>query len=153
MRQIPSLSFFFLFMLGLYLVGQQSLFAQEPVLERYSIGHGGDQGGDPEFAALLADGAFGNGTARAFVRFTLHDETGRLSLKVWRIVRSGEITFALLVSHSRVHGYDATGTLVYSRDLEGFVFGDSQSGKWSQHLKDLPVDIRRIRITFFGNYE
>ncbi|MDQ2695383.1 MAG: hypothetical protein M3Z21_08400 [Pseudomonadota bacterium] len=153
MRRIPSLLFLGFVVLGLCLAGQQIAFAQVPVLERYHIRHGGDQGGGPEFAALLADGSFGNGTAKATVVLSFYEDAGSLSLRVWRRVRSGEITFALLVSRGIVRGYDGDGNLVYSHDLEGFVFGDSQSGKWSQRLSDLPASIRRINITFLGNYE
>ena len=39
------------------------------------------------------------------------------------------------------------------RDFGGFAFGDSKSGNWSEEIKDLPVDIQQIKVTFFGNYE
>lgn len=153
MRRIPSLLVLGFVVLGLCLAGQRIASAQEPVLERYHIRHGGDQGGGPEFAALLVDGAFGNGTARASIVLSFHEDAGSLSLRVWRRVRPGEITFALLVFDGRVRGYDGDGNLVYARNLGGFVFGDSQSGYWSQRLNDLPAAVRRLSITFFGNYE
>ena len=83
----------------------------------------------------------------------MRDDSGTLSLKVWRKVAKGEITFALLVFRIEIRGYDYTGTLIYSQDLDGFTFGDSKSGSWSEELKNLPVNIQQIKVTFFGNYE
>ncbi|MBM4065387.1 MAG: hypothetical protein FJ266_07060 [Planctomycetes bacterium] len=132
----------------------QPLFSQEAALEEYSVSHGGTSETDLSgFSAKLSDKYFGNGTAKASVTFKMRDDSGTLSLKVWRKVAKGEITFALLVFRIEIRGYDYSDTLVYSQDLDGFTFGDSQSGNWSKHLKDLPVDIQQIKITFFGNYE
>lgn len=103
--------------------------------------------------ADLFDKFFGGGTAKARVAFNTKYNSSRLSLKVWRNVRSGEITFALLVLRIEVLGYDALGGLVYSRDLDGFTFGDSSSGHWLQKLQELPANIQQIRISFIGNYE
>ncbi len=132
----------------------QSLFAEEATLEEYSVSHRGTSETDPPgFSAKLSDKYFGNGTAKAAIIFKMRDNSGTLSLKVWRKVARGEITFALLVFRVEIFGYDYSDTLVYSRELDGFTFGDSNSGNWSKQLKDLPVNIRQITITFFGNYE
>ena len=132
----------------------QPLFCQETTLEEYSVSHGGTSVTNPSgFSAKLSDKYFGNGTAKASVKFKMRDDSGTLSLKVWRKVAKGEITFALLVFRIEIRGYDYTGTLIYSQDLDGFTFGDSKSGSWSEELKNLPVNIQQIKVTFFGNYE
>lgn len=132
----------------------QPLFAQETTLEEYSVSHGGTSETNPSgFSAKLSDKYFGNGTAKAAVTLKMRNDSGTLSLKVWRKVAKGEITFALLVFRIEILGYDYSDTLVYSRELDGFTFGDSKSGNWSIQLKDLPANIRQITITFFGNYE
>jgi hypothetical protein len=132
----------------------QPLFAQETTLEEYSISHGGTSETNLSgFSAKLSDKYFGNGTAKASVTFKMRDDSCSLSLKVWRKVAKGEITFALLVFRIEILGYDYSDTIVYSRKLDGFTFGDSKSGNWSKQLKDLPATIRQITITFFGNYE
>lgn len=132
----------------------QPLFAQETTLEKYSVSHRGTSETDPPgFSAKLSDRYFGNGTAKASITFKMRNDSGTLSLKVWRKVAKGEITFALLVFSIEIFGYDYSDTLVYSRELDGFTFGDSKSGNWSKQLKDLPANIRQITITFFGNYE
>ena len=132
----------------------QPLFCQETTLEEYSISHGGtSETNTSGFSAKLLDRYFGNGTAKASVTFKMSDDSGTLSLRVWRKVAKGEITFALLVFRVEIRGYDYSDTLVYSRDFSGFTFGDSKSGNWSEDLKNLPVNIRQITVTFFGNYE
>ncbi len=154
MKRITSLRFTFMLIFGFGFLNPQPLFAQEPVLESYSITHGGDPETTPSgVKAALFDKLFGGGTAKARVVFNTRDDSSHLSLKVWRKVRSGEITFALLVFRIEVRGYDALDGLIYSRDLDGFTFGDSSSGQWSQKLHDLPANIQQIRITFIGNYE
>ncbi len=154
MKHIPSLCIPFILILGFEFLNPQPLLAQEPVLESYSITHGGDPETTPSgVKATLFDKFFGGGTAKARVAFNTKDNSSRLSLKVWRKVRSGEITFALLVFRIEVRGYDTMDELIYSRDLDGFTFGDSRSGHWSQKLQDLPANIQQIRITFIGNYE
>ncbi len=133
---------------------QQPLFCQETALEEYSVSHGGTSETNPSgFSAKLFDKYFGNGTAKASVTFKMKDDSGRLSLKVWRTVAKGEITFALLVFSAEIRGYDYSDTLVYSQDLDGFTFGDSKSGNWSKELKDIPAETQQITVTFFGNYE
>lgn len=133
---------------------QQPLFCQETTLEEYSVSHGGTSETNPSgFSAKLFDRYFGNGMAKASVTFKMRDDSGTLSLKVWRKVAKGEITFALLVFRVEIRGYDYSDTLIYSQDLDGFTFGDSKSGKWSEELKNLPANIQQITITFFGNYE
>ena len=132
----------------------QPLFSQEATLEEYSVSHGGTSETNPSgFSAKLSDKYFGNGTAKASVKFKMGDDVGTLFLKIWRKVAKGEITFALLVFRIEIRGYDYSDTLVYSQDVDGFAFGDSKSGNWSKELKDLPVNIKQIKITFFGNYE
>ncbi|MEP9410826.1 MAG: hypothetical protein HRF42_05380 [Candidatus Brocadia sp.] len=154
MKHVIFLCIAFLLIPGLEFLNLQSLFAQEPVLESYSMAHGGDQETTPwGVKANLFDKFFGGGTAKARITFNAKDNSSHLSLKVWRKVRSGEIAFALLVFRTEVRCYDASGGLVYSRDLEGFTFGDSSSGQWSQKLHDLPANIQQIRTTFIGNYE
>jgi hypothetical protein len=133
---------------------QQPLFCQETTLEEYSVSHGGTSETNPSgFSARLFDRYFGNGTAKASVTFKTSGDSGTLSLKVWRKVAKGEITFALLVFRIEIRGYDYSDTLVYTQDLDGFAFGDSKSGNWSEKLENLPINIRQITITFFGNYE
>jgi len=154
MKHITYLCITFMLILGFGFLNPQPLFAQEPVLENYSITHGGDPETTPSgVKATLFDKFFGGGAAKARVAFNTKDNSSRLFLRVWRKVRSGEITFALLVFRIEVRGYDALDGLVYSRDLDGFTFGDSSSGQWSQKLHDLPANIQQIRITFIGNYE
>ena len=132
----------------------QLLFSEEATLDEYSIGHGGTSETDLSgFSAKLSDKYFGNGTAKASVKIKMRNDAGVLSLKVWRKVAKEEITFALLVFRIGIRGYDYSDTLVYSQDLGGFTFGDSKSGNWSKQLKDLPANIKQIKITFFGNYE
>jgi len=132
----------------------QPLFSQETTLEEYSVSHGGTSETNPSgFSANLSDKYFGNGTAKASVKFKMRDDSGTLFLKVWRKVAKGEITFALLVFRVEIRGYDYSDTLVYSQELGGFTFGDSKSGNWSEELKNLPINIQQITVTFFGNYE
>lgn len=133
---------------------QQPLFSQEAILEEYSVSHGGESETNLSgFSAKLSDKYFGNGTAKASVTFKMKDDSVILSLKVRRQVAEGEITFALLVFRIEIRGYDYSDTLVYSRDIDGFTFGDSKSGSWSKQLKNLSTNIQHITITFFGNYE
>lgn len=124
----------------------------EPVLETYSVAHGGD-GGAAGLTAVLLDKNLGNGTAEARIVFSPTATGNQLALKVTRRVRRGEITFALLVFRVEIRAYDAQDAPVYSRDLDGFTFGDSSSGRWFEKLKDLPADIARLTISFVGNYE
>lgn len=132
----------------------QPLFSQETTLEEYSVSHGGTSETNPSgFSAKLLDKYFGNGTAKASITFKMRDDSGTLSLKVWRKVAKGEITFALLVFRIEISGYDYSDILVYSQNFDGFTFGDSKSGNWSEELQNLPVNIQHITVTFFGNYE
>jgi hypothetical protein len=153
MKRITPLYIAFLLILAFACL-KLPLFAQEPIsetiLENYSITVGATSWGA---RGVIFDKSFGGGTAKALIVFVANDNFGRLFLRVWRKVRSGEITFALLVFRIEIRGYDALGNLIYVRDLNGFTFGDSSSGHWSQRLQDLPANIGRIRITFFGNYE
>ena len=126
---------------------------EEPVLERYVIGHGGDPATTGSSVnAFIHDDQFSNATAQASTFF--HTATGNdvLRLKVWRRVASGEIVFALLVSRVEIRGYDQSGKGVYSHDLPDFSFGDSASGNWVRRLR-VPKDVHRWEITYVGNYE
>ena len=128
--------------------------AKEPdsVLDSYTVAHGGGPGASG-LTAVLFDENLGNGTATAHIIFTPTGDGSQLSLRVRRHVRRGEITFALLVFRVEIRAYDTGGELVYSRDLDGFTFGDSSSGRWFRRLKDLPANIAQLSVTFVGNYE
>lgn len=125
---------------------------QDSVLDSYTLAHGGDSGASG-LTAVLFDENLGNGTATARIVFAPAGDGSQLSLRVRRHVGRGEITFALLVFRVEIRAYDTAGELVYSRNLEGFTFGDSSSGRWFRRLKDLPADIGELTITFVGNYE
>ncbi len=154
MKRITALFISFILISVFEIWMLQPLFCQETTLEEYSVSHGGtSETNSSGFSAKLSDKYFGNGTAKASVTFKMRDDSGTLSLKVWRKVAKGEITFALLVFRVEIRGYNYSDTLVYSRDFDGFTFGDSKSGSWSEKLKNLPANIRQITITFFGNYE
>lgn len=154
MQRIVFLFISFLLIVVFEIWTLQPLFSQETTLEDYSVSHGGTSGTNLSgFSAKLSDKYFGNGTAKASVKFKIRDGSGTLSLKVWRKVAKGEITFALLVFRIEIRGYDYSDTLVYSQDFGGFTFGDSKSGSWSEEVKNLPVNIQQMKITFFGNYE
>lgn len=154
MQRIVFLFISFLLIVVFEIWTLQPLFSQETTLEEYSVSHGGTSGTNLSgFSAKLSDKYFGNGTAKASVKFKMRDGPGTLSLKVWRKVAKGEITFALLVFRVEIRGYDYSDTLVYSQDFGRFTFGDSKSGSWSEEVKNLPVNIQQMKITFFGNYE
>jgi hypothetical protein len=121
-----------------------------PVLERYSFSTGGSSDG---FLARLTDQHLGGGTAQFALAFRGQSTASRLTLRVWRTVPPGTVTFALLVAGVRVTARDENGAAVYTRDLEGFSFGDSASGRWSRTVDDLPNTARQVSIVFFGNYE
>ena len=134
--------------------GASHVLAQEhdSILDSYTLAHGGDSGASG-LTAILFDENLGNGTATAHVVFAPAGDGSELALRVRRQVRRGEITFALLVFNIEIRAYDSEGALVYSRDLDGFTFGDSSSGRWFRRLKDLPANIAKLTVTFFGNYE
>lgn len=129
----------------------------EAVLEKYTLGVGQNSDG---LAVALTDKYFGNGTARATLSFFDTDrsndpteDAGHLVLFVSRFVPRDTITFALLCFGIEVRGYDAEGTKVYSKDLRGFTFGDSKSGQYSKSVRDIPLSVARLEVTFLGNYE
>ena len=124
----------------------------EPILETYTIGHGGDFGAGG-LTAVLRDRNLGNGTAETHIVLSPTADGSQLALRVTRRVRPGEITFALLVFRVEIRGHGAEGELLYSRDLDGFTFGDSSSGRWFERLRDLPAAIAQLTISFVGNYE
>ena len=126
-------------------------------LERYNLRVGENSDG---VAATLRDKYFGNGTARAVLSYidtaprnNPSKETGRLSLLVTRHVPRGTITFALLCFEVDVRGYDAADTEIYTQTLPGFTFGDSKSGRYAKTLREIPLTVARIEVTFRGNYE
>ncbi len=132
----------------------QQVSAREPVLEEYRIVHGGTLGGPTSgLHASLFDRYFANGDAKASMIFETKKDEASLRLKVWRTVPEGHTSFALLVFRVEVRGYDSGESVVYSKNLEGFTFGDSQSGRWWTKLDGLPPAIRKMTVTFIGNYE
>jgi len=154
MQRIVLLFMSLLFMVVFEICTPQPLFSQETILEEYSVSHGGmSETNASGFSAQLSDKRFGNGTAKASVHFKTKSDSATLSLKVWRKVSAGEITFALLVFSIEIRGYDYSDTLVYSKDLDGFTFGDSKSGNWSKEIRNIPSETQQIKVTFFGNYE
>jgi hypothetical protein len=143
---------------GLTLILAVTATAQEqPVLERYTLGVGQNSDG---VATALRDKHFGGGDARASLAYfdttRRQDPTGKtgvLFLHVARFVPPGTIAFALLCFGIEVRGFDSADTLVYSQDLPGFTFGDSKSGRFSRVLREIPLSVARLEVTFFGNYE
>jgi hypothetical protein len=136
------------------LLNAREVHGQEPVLESYIVSHGGTPGARLDgLDVKLSDKYFGNGTARALIRFKTKADFGSLLLNVSREVGPGEITFALLVFRVEVRGYDSAGSLIYSQDLDGFSFGDSRSGEWEKELRDVPLSIQQLKVVFIGNYE
>jgi hypothetical protein len=146
------------FFLALFFTG--SALAQdpgEPVLDKYIFGVG--QNSD-SIAAALHDRFLGNGTALVGLfwmdserRANADESSSTLAIVVSRTVKPGQIVFALLCDRVELRGFDADGNQVYSKDLEGFVFGDSAGGRYKKTLRDLPLIISRLEITFLGNYE
>jgi hypothetical protein len=154
MRSKPIFCMTLLLAFVAILLNTREAHGQEPVLESYLISHGGTSGARPDGVDVkLTDKYFGNGTARSRLRLKTKADSGSLSLNVAREVGPGEITFALLVFRVEVRGYDSAGSLIYSQDLPGFTFGDSQPGEWQKELNDIPVSIQQIRVVFIGNYE
>lgn len=129
---------------------------QPPILESYSLQLGTTDAAG--VTAHLVDDFFGHGSARARLLYvapmTIDDPTatGTLALRVWRRVPRGQITFALLVDGVEVRGFSAGG-LVGIWYLPSFAFGDSASGNWNRTIDDVPANVLRIEVTFFGNYE
>jgi len=130
---------------------------EQPVLERYTFGVGQNSDG---VRTALRDKYFGGGDARASAAFfdttrrrDPSGKTGVLFLHVARFVPPETIAFALLCFGVEVRGFDSAETLVYSQDLPGFTFGDSQSGRFSRVLREIPLSVARLEVTFFGNYE
>lgn len=152
----PSLVRVAQFVLALLLAAVASVAtaADEAVLEHYSIKVGADDAAG--IRVVLLDPQFGQGgSAQSRLVFTGPDgaTAPSLFLRVWRNVPDGQITFALLVFRVEIRGFDAGGSLVYSRRLAGFTFGDSASGEWRRTIADLPAEIQRIVVVFVGNYE
>lgn len=127
---------------------------EEPILDSYLVGQTTNAWDRTEgFSAWIRDTHLGNGTARAELRLLVRDTAATLSLRVTRAVRRGEIVFALLVDRVEVRARNLDGEQIYARDLPGFVFGDSASGRWTAVLRDLPPTTAQVQVTFYGNYE
>jgi hypothetical protein len=133
-----------------------------PVLENYSFQLGTPSSINASAGAELhfKDRFFGNGTAHSSIRLleqssssTLTQRPLLLMLDVKRSVKPGEIVFALLAAGVEIRGYDASGAVIFSRDLPGFTFGDSASGEWHERIASLPTNLARLAVTFYGNYE
>lgn len=133
-----------------------------PVLENYSfqLGNPSSPGASTGAELRFSDRFFGNGTARSSIRLleqssssTLADRPLLLMLGVKRDVKPGEVVFALLVAGVQIRGYDSTGAEIFSQDLPAFAFGDSASGEWHERIPNLPTNIARLSVTFYGNYE
>lgn len=131
---------------------------QEPILEAYTIGHGGSQALSLEgFDSHLSDQSFGSApglhSTKSVIQFKTESDHSNLLLQVYRVVPKGTIVFALIVTRVEVRAFNSQGVQVYSRNLSGFVFGDSASGNWDQSLFDLPANVAQVKVTFFGNFE
>jgi hypothetical protein len=144
-------------LLGLILPFTANAQDEQTILERYTFGVGQNSDGT---ASALRDKYFGGGDAHASLAYfdtTLRrnpdDDTGALVLNVARRVPAGTISFALLCFGVEVRGFDNAGTQVYSKDLPGFTFGDSQSGRFTRALRQIPLSVASLEVTFFGNYE
>lgn len=124
--------------------------ANGTVLETYLLGPGNSI---DALKVTLGDDRFGGGDARASLTWTVRNGAGDLKLRVWRTVPAGSISFALLVFGIEVRGYNTQGDLLLKTELEPFSFGDSASGNWNKSLKNLPAEITRLEVRFFGNYE
>lgn len=130
--------------------GPVNLAGSETILERYLLK--ADAGiGSLDFR--LSDRSFGGGTAKSVLAWKSTTDGARLTMTVSRSVKPGEVVFALLVFHVEVRGYDETGQLTYSESIGGFTFGDSEGGRWEKNLSAAPVDLTRIVVAFYGNYE
>jgi hypothetical protein len=143
--------------LGLILTATANAQDERTILERYTFGVGENADG---VGSALRDKYFGGGSAHANLAFfdttrrqDPAGETGVLLLHVARRVPPDTITFALLCFGVEVRGFDSAGTVVYSKDLPGFTFGDSQSGRFTRALRQIPLGVARLEVTFFGNYE
>jgi hypothetical protein len=154
-----SITLILLFLVSVFqLRDAQSVSAQEAVLEAYTIGQGSIQVSSLEgLDARLTDKGFGGspglGTAKSIVELNTESIDSSLFLRVFRKLPPGTIAFALIVTRTEVRAFDINGTSIYSRDLDGFVFGDSAPGDWSRTLTDLPPNVAQLKVTFFGNYE
>jgi hypothetical protein len=130
---------------------------EQPVLEHYTFGVGQNADG---VGTAIHDKYFGGGDAHASLAFfdttrrqNPNDKTGVLVVNVAHYVPPGTIAFALLCFGVEVRGFDGAGTLVYSQDLPGFTFGDSQSERYTRALRQIPLSVAKLEVTFFGNYE
>ena len=138
------------------------LATETTVLERYSfqLGTRSLPGHSQGVELRVNDRFFGNGTARSRLALIEQSSSSNLTnrpmmlqLHVERDVRQDEVVFALLVFRVEIRGYDSQGALAYTKDLPGFTFGDSASGRWYERLAGLPTDLSQLVVTFFGNYE
>ena len=157
-RLLSTLIVNLLLVVGIQIFNAQLVNGQEPVLESYTIGQGGSQSSSLDgFDSRLNDQGFGTAAGphatKSIIQFKTENDHSNLFLQVYRVIPSGTISFALIVTRVEVRAFDSQGAKLYSRDLDGFVFGDSASGNWSQTLLDLPANIAQVKVTFFGNFE
>jgi hypothetical protein len=129
--------------------------AQLPLLEKYTLESVGERRGS---AYELYDQSLGGGDAEARLELRRESASTTLSLRVWRKVRRGDSSFALLGEKVEVRGFDLEGTQIFSHDYsglekDGIYFGDSRSGRWQRTLRGIPAGVRRLEVTFLGNYE
>lgn len=141
--------------LALAILTGPSAFAQEPLLEKYTLESTGHRSG---LAYQLYDQSLGGGDAHTRIELRRNRSAATLLLRVWRQVRPGNTALALLGERVEVRCYDLEGTLIFSRDFvgledEGIYFLDSRSGNWQRRLTGIPLDVRRVEVTFIGNYE
>lgn len=129
--------------------------AQLPLLEKYTLESLGEQRG---LVYDLYDQSFGGGDAQGRIQLRRQGSSRTLYLRVWRRVRAGHTSFALLGERVEVRGFDVEGSVIFSRDFtglteEGIYFGDGSSGTWLRTLREIPPAVRKLEVTFLGNYE
>ena len=160
MRHVHALLLCLLVGFGVQCFQPQPVMAQEPILETYVIRQGGSsavsslEGFTAQFKDPGFGGSPGQGTAKSIIRFETLADRSKLFLRVYREELPPDTTaFALIVESVKVRGFDFQGRRIYALNLEGFIFGDSSSGNWSRTLSNLPANVARLQITFYGNYE
>jgi hypothetical protein len=154
MRRYARFCFLVLLLLGAACPASLPAGEPLPLLEKYTLDTLGEARG---VTYDLFDQSFGGGDARSRLLLIRRGGSRTLTLTVWRRVRAGTTSFALLGERVEVRGYEGD-SLIYSRDFagleqEGIFFGDSRSGNWRRTLKDIPLAVRRLEVTFLGNYE
>jgi hypothetical protein len=142
----------------LVLVTQAWAQGEPPLLEEYHF-QLGDSG---RFELTFLDPGINRGGAQ--FRFTLHPAGPgeyHMRLEVFRHVRPGTITFALLLERIEVSFSDGQGDLLRKIVVDQalganglFIIGDSADG-YFQHARTVQglAAARRIAIRLLGNYE